>query len=91
MSRYAVKCLSFDMSIEIEEFDSLREACEDAIDITKTIIKSDIPMTYAEFAEVYDMDEDPETRKTLLWSGRRGVETDIKEDDPRYEEIKEFL
>lgn len=48
-------------------------------------------MTYTEFAEVYDMDEDPETRKTLLWSGRRGVETDIKEDDPRYEEMKRFL
>lgn len=91
MSRYAVKCLSSDMSVEIEEFDSLREACEDAIDITRTTTKSDIPMTCAEFAEVYDMDEDPETRKTLLWSGRRGVETDIKEDDPRYEEIKRFL
>ena len=44
MSRYAVKCLSFDMSIEIEEFDSLRDACEDAIDITRTTTKSDRPM-----------------------------------------------
>ena len=79
------------MSVEIEEFDSLREACEDAIDITRTTTKSDRPMACAEFAEVYDMDEDPEMRKTLLWSGRRGVETDIKEDDPRYEEIKKFL